>query len=379
MAEGNEVVVKLEDKVIRHITAIQAHGNDDYPNRKLRYAADELAMDFDDDGLARKINGNQNASLVSTTDASETTVTADGVDLDFEPDGRESVLTRVAATGNGVVTSKPLAAPGRQLSETHVLRSQTLEMKMRPGGREMESVVTKAPGTLEFLPNLPAQHHRLLDGKDFVIAYGPGNRLDSFRANNVKTRTDPTAEERRRNRPASTTTSRDLEARFDPKTSRLGNMQQTGDFAYEEGDRRARAAKAGARGAAKAGTLPKTRTAAGSAARSGKAAGRGAGRMFGARAAGELSRTRRSALGTRSKAARTGAACGASIEDRLATLDSNGLTARNRGRGHHDGGLVHGPWAGLRHHYAANRGRWNFRSARRNRTCRRRRYHCSGC
>ena len=244
VVEGNEVVVKLEDKVIRHITAIQAHGNDDYPNRKLRYAADELAMDFDDDGLARKINGNRNASLVSTTDASETTVTADRVDLDFEPDGRESVLTRVAATGNGVVTSKPLAAPGRQLSETHVLRSQTLEMKMRPGGREMESVVTKAPGTLEFLPNLPAQHHRLLDGKDFVIAYGPENRLDSFRANNVKTRTDPTAEERRRNRPASTTTSRDLEARFDPKTSRLGNMQQTGDFAYEEGDRKARAAKA---------------------------------------------------------------------------------------------------------------------------------------
>src|ERR1035441_1563545 len=94
VVEGNEVVVKLEDKVIRRITAIQAHGNDDYPNRKLHYAADELAMDFDDDGLARKINGNRNASLISTTDASETTVTADRVDLDFEPDGRESVLTR---------------------------------------------------------------------------------------------------------------------------------------------------------------------------------------------------------------------------------------------------------------------------------------------
>src|ERR1017187_4085647 len=35
VVEGNEVVVKLEDKVIRRITAIQAHGNDDYPNRKL--------------------------------------------------------------------------------------------------------------------------------------------------------------------------------------------------------------------------------------------------------------------------------------------------------------------------------------------------------
>lgn len=242
--EGNDVVVTLEDKVIRKITAIRAHGSDDFPNRKLRYAAGELAMSFDDDGLAQKINGSTNASLVSTTDAAETTVTADRVDLDFKPDGQESVLTQVAATGNGVVTSKPLPLAGRQLSETHVMRSQTLEMKMRPGGREMESVVTKAPGTLEFLPNLPAQHHRLLDGQDFVIAYGPRNRVDNFRAANVKTRTEPTVDERKRNRGVSTTTSRELEARFDPETSRMASMQQSGDFAYEEGDRRARAAKA---------------------------------------------------------------------------------------------------------------------------------------
>jgi lipopolysaccharide export system protein LptA len=244
IVEGEQVVVKLQDKVIRNITAVRAHGSDDYPNRKLRYAADDLAMDFDDDGLAKKIVGNRSASLVSTTEASETTVTADRVDLDFQTDTGESVLTQVSANGNGVVTSKPVAAPGRQLSETHVLRSQTLEMKMRPGGREIESVVTKAPGTLEFLPNLPAQHHRLLDGQDFVIAYGPGNRLDNFRAVNVKTHTDPTADERKKNRPPSTTTSRELEARFDPKTSRLGSMRQSGDFTYQEGDRKARAATA---------------------------------------------------------------------------------------------------------------------------------------
>jgi lipopolysaccharide export system protein LptA len=244
IVEGSEVVVKLQDQVIRSITAVSAHGSDDYPNRKLRYAADDLAMEFDDDGLARKIVGNRNASLVSTTDVSETRVTADRVDLDFQTDGKESVLTQVAANGNAVVTSKPLPAAGRQLSETHVLRSQALEMKMRPGGREMETVVTKAPATLEFLPNLPAQHHRLLDGQDFVIAYGPENRLDNFRAVNVRTHTDPTAEERKKNRPASTTSSRELEARFDPKTSRLGSMRQSGDFAYQEGDRQARAANA---------------------------------------------------------------------------------------------------------------------------------------
>ena len=83
VVEGNDVVVQLQDQVIRHITAVKAHGTDDLPTRKLRYAADELAMDFDDDGVARKINGNRNANLVSTTDASETTVTGDHVDLDL--------------------------------------------------------------------------------------------------------------------------------------------------------------------------------------------------------------------------------------------------------------------------------------------------------
>ncbi len=245
IVEGNDVVVHLQDQVIRQITAVHAHGTDDFPTRKLRYAADELIMDFDDDGVAQKINGNRNANLVSTTDSAETTVTGDHVDLTFEPNGHESVLTKVAANGNSVVTAKPLPVPGRPLTETHILRSESIDMKMRPGGREIESVVTKTPGKLEFLPNAPLQHHRLLDGSDFVIAYGEKNRVDSFHSTNVKTQTDPTADElKRKSRGVSITTSKELQARFDPKTGHLATMQQSGDFAYQEGDRRARAAKA---------------------------------------------------------------------------------------------------------------------------------------
>jgi lipopolysaccharide export system protein LptA len=117
-------------------------------------------------------------------------------------------------------------------------------MKMRPGGREIETVVTHAPGVLEFLPNLPADHHRTLNGNDLYIAYGPQNRIQQFRARDVTTRTEPTADERKRNRAFSVTTSRDLLAHFDAQTSRLASMEQTGDFAYDEGGRHARAAKA---------------------------------------------------------------------------------------------------------------------------------------
>jgi lipopolysaccharide export system protein LptA len=245
VVEGNDVVVHLQDQVIHQISALQAHGTDDLPTRKLRYAADELEMDFDDDGVATRINGNHNANLVSTAEGSETTVTGDHVELSFWPNGHEAVLTRVAASGKGMVSAKPLPMPGRQLTETHILRSETFEMKMRPGGREIESIVTKAPGNLEFLPNLPVHHHRVLDGNDFVIAYGEKNRVDSFRATSAKTKTDPTAEEaRRKSRAASTTTSKELEAHFDPKTGHMATMQESGDFAYQEGDRHARAARA---------------------------------------------------------------------------------------------------------------------------------------
>ena len=249
VVEGNDVTVYLQEddaghKIIRKIETTHAHGTDDYPNRKLKYSADYLLVDYDDDGAIRKITGSTAARLVSTSEASETTVTANRVEMDFETQNKESILSHVTCLGNSQVISKPLPVPGRQLGETDVLRSENIEMNMRPGGREIETVVTHTPGVLEFLPNLPTERHRTLHGNDLFIAYGPQNRIQSFRARDVTTRTDPTTEERQRNRTFSVTTSRDLLAHFDPQTSHLSSMEQTGDFAYDEGERHARAAKA---------------------------------------------------------------------------------------------------------------------------------------
>jgi lipopolysaccharide export system protein LptA len=244
VVEGESVVVHLENQAIRKVEAVRAHGQDDYPNRKLNYAAGTLVVDYDDDGLVRSIVGTDGARLVSTGETSETTVTAGRVDLGLVPLNGESTLASVLGSGNTVVTSKPLPAPGRQPSETDILRSDKVNMKMRPGGREIESLVTGAPGTLEFVPNLPVQHHRTLDARQMTIAYGAQNRIDSFRATDARTRTEPTPDERKNNRTVATTSSRELAARFDPKTSQLQSMEQAGDFQYVEGDRQARAAKA---------------------------------------------------------------------------------------------------------------------------------------
>jgi len=253
VVEGQDGVVHLQEveeeggtkKTLLHqVQAKMAHGIAVYPNRKLSYAADDLTVEFDDDGVAQTIKGRGNAHLTSNSESAETDVKSDAVDLFFSTDNDESVLQRVLASGNAVVTSKPAPLQGRPLGETHVLSAQSLEMKMRAGGKEIDNVVTHSPGALDFLPNLPAQRRRSLTGNDIAIVYGPENRIASFHAANVKTQTTPTAEEQKRNRTLAVTTSRELAARFDPKTSDLASMEQTGDFAYDEGDRHARAVKA---------------------------------------------------------------------------------------------------------------------------------------
>ena len=77
-----------------------------------------------------------------------------------------------------------------------------------------------------------------------LIAYGPQNRIELFPRRPMSA---PKPSPRRRRRSAiaskSVTASKLMEARFDPKTSRMASIDQTGDFTYEEGDRKARAAK----------------------------------------------------------------------------------------------------------------------------------------
>ncbi|HUP02653.1 MAG TPA: LPS export ABC transporter periplasmic protein LptC, partial [Bryobacteraceae bacterium] len=253
VVEGQDAVVHLKESqtddgksrfVLHEVDAKMAHGMDSYPTRKLQYSAGEMTVGFDDDGVVQNITGHSNAQVTSTSDTTTTSVKANDVRMDFSTGDGDSVLQHVTATGNAVVDSKPLPAPGRAVGENERLSSQSVEMKMRDGGKDIESVVTHSPGTLEFLPNTPEQRHRIITGNDMTIAYGDRSRIQSFRTTNAATRTDPTAEERKRNRKTSTTTSRNLAAVFDPKTGKVSSIEQDGDFAYDEGDRHARAAKA---------------------------------------------------------------------------------------------------------------------------------------
>ena len=241
VVEGGETIIALQDGSIHHVETQKAHGTDAYPNRKLQYGADRLTVDYGDTGQVEKITGEGNARLVSDSEGSQVTATGDRVDLQFADYNGESTLTLALVSGHGFLESKPLATPGHDPAETRILRSEIIQMKMRPGGREIAGLETHAPSELEFLPNHAGQRHRKFIGERMWINYGAQNRIQSFSAVNCRTVSDPTPEELAKKGPVTTTVSKNVSAAFDSKTSQLTRMEQWEDFSYESGDRKARA------------------------------------------------------------------------------------------------------------------------------------------
>ncbi|MGH9665452.1 MAG: LPS export ABC transporter periplasmic protein LptC, partial [Bryobacteraceae bacterium] len=237
--------VTLDDGVIRHVETSNAHGVKDDEGRKVEYAADQLQVTLNEDGVITKIAGNRNAHLSQQAETALTTITSDHVDLDFAVSGASSVLATAIASGHATVNSKPILRPGALPAETRILRSDVIELHMRPGGQEIDEIKTDTPGVVEFVPNRPEQAHRWMNGDRIWIQYGDDNQIESFRAVNVTTRTERASKTvtgqdgKRRPAPPSLTWSKDLLAKFDPNTSQMSELQQRGAFRYEEGERHA--------------------------------------------------------------------------------------------------------------------------------------------
>jgi lipopolysaccharide export system protein LptA len=242
--DAGDADVFLAQGHIRNVIAQKPRGTNRDPGRDLEYAADRMDMSLNADGEIDRILGTGNARLVSTSKDTRTTVTCDHLALEFDTSSGESTLKSAIADGSVMAQSDPTLLEGPSVPQTRILHTKTLLMQMRPGGREIDSVETHTPGYVEFLANRPGQPYRRLDGTEIWITYGPENRIQKFRSVNVTTRTVGDRKPGQKEAPVSLTSSKDLNAEFDPKTSQLVRMEQRTDFRYEEGDRKARAAHA---------------------------------------------------------------------------------------------------------------------------------------
>ncbi|HWE49751.1 MAG TPA: LPS export ABC transporter periplasmic protein LptC [Bryobacteraceae bacterium] len=244
--EAGASTIHMKDKLLNSIDAPNGHGTDKRPGRDIQYSADMIHVDYNDDGEMDKMSGTGNAKLTSHAPGSATTVSGNRVDMAFNQENGESVLSTVVATGKGLVESKPVPDPKGDTADTKVLTADTLDLHMRPGGKEIDHINTQAPGTLEFLPNQPTRHRRLLKADRMAIAYADKNEIESFHATNGATQTWPTDEEVKKktaNAAMAFTSSKIIDASFDGH-GQLKLMKQQDDFHYTGGARKAQSKNA---------------------------------------------------------------------------------------------------------------------------------------
>jgi lipopolysaccharide export system protein LptA len=236
---ASQAAVTLAEGVVRQVEAEKARGEDRFPQRQVDYAAEQLTVRFSPEGVAQAARGEKNATLSSRTPQAVTHLRSERVDLEFAPQQDEAVLTRAVGFGRSVLESRPLPAPGKPAAPVRTLRSEVIEINLRPGGQELDTLVTHSPGEITFLPQQPGERRRDLKGERISLQYGPRNALEIFRAVSVSTVTAPAGP----GLPPVKTSSKHLEARFHPETGQMQTLEQWDDFRYQEGDRQATAAK----------------------------------------------------------------------------------------------------------------------------------------
>ena len=258
--EALNVVVQLQDGRLHQIDGDRATGSDRREDRRTDYAADKMTALFNENGTLVNIVGNGTAKVASSQPDTRTTLTGNHADLRFavetissgEDSGEESNLHLVMADGNAVAESAPVMKRGRKRTllppDTRILRSEHIELEMTPGGKDLQEIRTSDKAQLEFKPNRAGIPRRVVDASHLRVIYGLESYADRFLAWNVQTRTDKVAlvASKVPTKPPAPafTWSDELIARFLPQTNQVEDIQQNGNFRYQEDERKASADRA---------------------------------------------------------------------------------------------------------------------------------------
>jgi lipopolysaccharide export system protein LptA len=251
--QAGATVVHLKNEVgpdgtrstrIDNIEAPSAHGADKTDGRNLEYSADLLRAYYNDRGEVEKMEGTGNARLISHAKTAETSMGAARINLFFTATANDSILSSAQARGNATLESKPVAVGKEPLDDTKVVRSDSVDVFMKPDGKDLDHVSTLAPGTMEFLPNQPARSRRLVKADRMTARYGANNTIQNFHADTVSTETHASQQDiskkKKTAKDIAVTSSRTMDVAFDGK-GEVRQIQQAGNFHYSEGVRKAQA------------------------------------------------------------------------------------------------------------------------------------------
>ncbi|MFL6450832.1 MAG: LptA/OstA family protein [Bryobacteraceae bacterium] len=254
------VVVTLQDQRLHQIDGDHAFGNDNREDRQTAYSADRIMALFNEDGVLVNMIGDHNAKVISSQPVAVTTLVGDRADMRFAVETKlvngaekqDSNLHLVLADGHAVAESRPQPRQGVELADTRTLRSDHIELELKPDGKDLQEIRTSSQSQLEFTPNRPTSQHRTVDASHLRVLYGEGSYADTFLAWNVATRTDrqpkagatPKGDKPGAPPAAALTWSDELRAKFQATSNDVATVEQIGNFRYQEGVRKASSKKA---------------------------------------------------------------------------------------------------------------------------------------
>lgn len=231
----SEGTVWLYEGAVRRLEAIEAVGGERGRERGIRFETPRFEAYYSENQVLERLHG-YGATTFTAADESQTlAVNGERMTLFYRSidGGHDGELEWVDVRGAGRVRSEPRSAGLRR-----TVVSEILEMRMRPGGREVERIETHAPGRIELLPAGAAGGKRTLDAERIGIAYGGSNRMRSLLASgSVRLVREPETE----GAPALETWSGGLEADFGAQTDAMTRLRQWDGFRFVEGERRGRA------------------------------------------------------------------------------------------------------------------------------------------
>ena len=246
--QSTEAIVFMERGDIRRIKASEAQGVEKQSGRTIGFRAQRVNVFYSPLKTVERVTGSGGAEVSSTTATSRITASGESIDLRYAtPTGRnESVLRDADIRRRAVVESMPNET-GDQGADIRRIRANWIELAMDEHGRDMQTLRTLAPGTLELVPTDPSRRRRTLHARRMTAHYAADNRLRKLdAAGDVKVETHPPAPQQPAGQPGAIlrTWSEALAAEFDPVSGEMRRLRQWSGFRFDQGGRRGRAERA---------------------------------------------------------------------------------------------------------------------------------------
>ncbi len=236
--ECDSGIVQLAGGRVRRVQCAEALGGRGAAGDRAVFGASAAEAEFGEEGELLRVSGTGGARLKSFGADHRLEVESSRMGLRYEAGDvpGSSFLREVEARGRARAGVIQAAGDARSSIE-----SEALALRFGERSSAIERVETLAPGRLRQGTLSGGGPSSVLDAGRIRLAYGPDSKLERLEASGDARLVQGAAT---LGSPDLKTWSAELAASFDPATSALGRLRQTGAFRFEDGARQGAAASA---------------------------------------------------------------------------------------------------------------------------------------